>query len=347
MLTLYTRSFHPDEAFGLGGLGFKGDNRGFSSSLSATSRIDHFIEIDLMAAQFRRAICRSDPSANWALAQVGIDMSNDYSQARKKPRHSEDPKSITPYRVDGDQSVNVRVKYAGKNFAFFLSDTDLGHGFFGGQVSDGGRDTNSGSFIPFGVQSPVTRGDDGSLQLRSPVTVEDRWSGVVPDLDVTNEVMLRINRVDRKATVTCSVSGDGFPNCESFLIDGSGNVLFLASHVRIGTAATQLPNGRAVAMFRTMLEVEWTPDDSFGNRVSVHFAHDYTGTGTPNVLASGAMDRAAWNAVHTGRDASGPLSRQVRDNIPLPESEYLDGAINWTGRNVGEAAEWIGRRLGL
>ena len=32
VLKLYTRSFHPDEAFGAGGLGFKGDNRGFSES---------------------------------------------------------------------------------------------------------------------------------------------------------------------------------------------------------------------------------------------------------------------------------------------------------------------------
>ncbi len=297
ILTLYTRSFHPDEAFGLGGLGFKGDNRGFSSNPAATARIHHIQKIDLQAARFEDAICDSDPSANWALKKIGVDMSNDYSQKRKKPRHTETPRNITPYRIDGDQSVNIKVKYAGKNFAFFGSNTDAGHAILGGSVSDGGNDTESGSLIPWG----------------------DRWSGFVPDLDVTNEVSLRINRIAKKAVVTCRISGDGFPNCESFIIDGAGNVLFLASHIRVGTAMTQLPGGRAISMCYTLLEVDWNTDDTFGSQVMIQFAHDFASSGGPFELTmSGSKSRGAWNQIHTGRDASGPTIRQVEDNVWLP-----------------------------
>jgi hypothetical protein len=38
-LILYTRSFHPMESFGAGGLFFEGDNRDFSVNPDATARI--------------------------------------------------------------------------------------------------------------------------------------------------------------------------------------------------------------------------------------------------------------------------------------------------------------------
>jgi hypothetical protein len=296
-VTLHTRSFHPDEAFGLGGLGFKGDNRGFSSGLNATARIKHRVLLDLTSAQKGAVSCLSDESSNWALGKVGIKMSNDYSQERKKPRHNETV-TITPYRKDGDQNVDARIKYAGKNFAFFLADTNAGHRFFGGTVSNekDKSDTESGSLIPWG----------------------DKFSGFVPDLDVTNHVVMRISRPSNKVHITCNVSGDGFPNCETFLIDGAGGVLFLASHIRYGTAMTQLPGGRAIAMNYTLMEADWNADDTFGSQVNVQFAHDYAGSGGPFELSRGAMSRGRWNAVHTGRDASGNAARQILDNIPLP-----------------------------
>jgi hypothetical protein len=296
-VTLYTRAFHPDEAFGLGGVGFKGDNRGFSSNPKATARIYHYVVLDLTAAQKGAVVCDSDKSSNWALGKVGANMSNDYTQKQKKPRHTETV-NITPYRKDGDQSVDARIKFAGKNFAFFLADTKAGHRFFGGTVSkeENRNDTDSGSLIPWG----------------------DKFSGFVPDLDVTNHVVIRISRPSRKVYITCNVSGDGFPNCETFLIDSVGGVLFLASHIRYGTAMTQLPGGRAIAMNYTLMEADWNEDDTFGSQVKVQFAHDYAGSGGPFELSRGPMSRGQLNSVHTGRDASGNAARQILDNIPLP-----------------------------
>ncbi|MGV2125563.1 hypothetical protein ACQZ4R_21015 [Agrobacterium vitis] len=280
-LTLYTRSFHPDKNFGVGGLGFEGDNRKFSSNPKATARVFHYIDIDVTASEFGAATCGSNHSENavakelgmnWILSHVGAEFSQDYKEKRTQPRYSEDPKNITPYRQDGDQSINITVKYAGQNFAFPWASTATGNSV---------------------------------------------WRHIVPDLDVINKVSIRIDRKLKKAIVSCNISGDSFPNCESFIIDGSGNVLFLASHIRVGTAAFQLPGGRAISMCNTLLEVDWNPDDTFGSQTNVQFCHDYASSGGPFDIASGAMSREKWNAAHTGRDASGSVTRQVEDHIPL------------------------------
>ncbi len=331
---LVTRSFHPDRNFGMGGLGFHGDARGFSSSMGVTSRITHEVTIDLQAARFTRARCFSDPSSNEFIPRVlelrgqraadvmvsdemrdrGIDipqnewsrrgdilpkMANDYSQPRKQPRHNVSG-NITPYREDGDQSVNGRLSYAGKNFAFYGADTDTGHWLLGGGISDGGSDTRGGN-----------------------LKVWERWGGMVPDLDVTHEFSFRINRSSKKLQISSAMSGDGFPNSESFLIDVAKNVIFLGTHIRIGTAITQLPSGRALPMTRTLLTVDWLPGDLFGPNVNVDLANDYTGDGSPqHVVAAGEMALSDWNAAHTGRDASGDWLRGIEDHVPMPRQSW-------------------------
>lgn len=336
---LVTRSFHPDRNFGIGGLGFHGDARGFSSSMGVTSRITHEVTIDLKGARFTRARCFSDPSSNEVVPRVielrghrateimvrdelgdkGINvpqneltrrgdilpkMENDYSQPRKQPRHNVSG-NISPYREDGDQAVNGRLSYAGKNFAFYGADTDMGHWILGGEISDGGSDTRGGS-----------------------EKVWERWGGMVPDLDVTHEFSFRINRSSKKIHVSSAISGDGFPNCESFLVDSARNVIFLGTHIRIGTAATQLPGGRSLPMTRTLLTVDWLPGDLFGSGVDVDLANDYTGNGSPQeVVGAGQRSLSAWNSSHSGRDASGDWVRSIEDHIPLPRQ---------TLRKIGE-----------
>lgn len=46
---IYERAFHPDENFGLGGMGFKGDNRGYSFMLNATARVWSVLSVDTSA----------------------------------------------------------------------------------------------------------------------------------------------------------------------------------------------------------------------------------------------------------------------------------------------------------
>lgn len=325
----------------MGGLGFHGDNRGFKSDPGATARIWHRITFDLKAAAFTGEACDSNESSNSVIPRVlevrpgaaaetllqdeladrGINaprnpvstwrdvlppMRNDYSQARKKPRHKNEG-NITAYNETSDQTVKGKLIYAGKNFAFYFADTDAGHWVLGGSVSDGGNNTDGGGWTT--------------------------WGGVVPDLDVTHDYAIRIDRVGKKAYISSALSGDGFPNAESFLIDSANNVLFLGSHIRIGTAATQLPGGRALPMTRTMLSVDFLEGDLFGGNVQVDIANDYTGDGSPQeVVAPGSYDRGVWNRKHTGREASGDWIRQIEDQVPLPRQ-----SMRWVREQIRKA----------
>lgn len=318
-LTLYTRSFHPDANFGAGGLGFEGDNRNFSGDPKASARIYHRVEIDLQAGRLNDPICDSDPSANAVLtaATRPVDdvveiatvlgpgpkvevpevppFENNYAEKRKKPRH-EERAEITPYRPDGNQTVDMFIKYAGKNFAFPWANTDIGHGILGGPNSNDRRDdTASGSVA--GGWIP--------------------WNGVVPDLDVTHRLTIQIDRRNRRASVLSTIAGDGFPNCEAFLYDSSGQLLMLATHVRIGTALTQLPGGRLVQMTHTEIAMDWNDGDVFGAKLDVEAATDFMSYGRTTIAEDGVMTRSDWNNAHLSRSASGNLVRQLQDHLPI------------------------------
>jgi hypothetical protein len=316
-ITICTRSFHPDANFGAGGLAFEGDNRGFSFSLGASARIYHIMSVNLQSGRIESVLCDSDPSAN-AIADIVINttaeaalnpvfpygdlvpnaprMENDYSQPRKKPRHEETP-SITTYTVDGDQTANIFIKYAGKNFAFYGADTDVGHSIFGGPLSNKDRN-NTGSGRIAGGWIP--------------------YNGVVPDLDVSNQFFLMLDRAAGKAYVQMTMTGDGFPNAESFIIDAAGGILGLATHIRTGTALTQLPGGRAIRMCMTQLDqVDWSKEDILGSAATANAVYDYMSYGTTTVT-EGAVGREGLNRAHLGRSASGNLVRQIQDHIPLP-----------------------------
>lgn len=327
-----TRSFHPDANFGAGGLGFEGDDRGFSFDLTDTSRIYHLMDLNLQTGRIEAVICDSDPSANAiadkvinagaevAAAGLGIPissivegrvpdvppMANDYSQPRKKPRH-EETKSITAYTEDGDQTANITIKYAGKNFAFYWADTDIGHAVLGGPLSneeanDVGSGKIAGGRIPF--------------------------NGVVPDLDVTNQLFLLLDRATGKASVHMTMTGDGFPNAESFIIGSDGEILGLATHIRTGTAISQLPGGRSIRMCRTQLDdVDWSKTDTLGSSAKANAVHDYMSYSTTEVV-EGNIGRAKLNSAHLSRNASGNFLRQVQDNIPLPTLRTLEGLFD-------------------
>lgn len=323
-IVIHTRSFHPDSNFGVGGLGFEGDSRRFSINPNGvTSRIFHFIVLDLIAARKITVVCDSDPSQNAvahhivnsvvdaveAVARSPVPlpdappMQNDYAQPRKKPRHTENF-SLTPYRDDGDQTLNLTVTYAGKNFAFWGSDTDIGHAVFGGPNSNAERsDTGSGSIL--GGRVP--------------------FNGLVPDLDVTNQVYLHMSRENEKASVMLNMSGDGFPNAESFVVDTTGiKSLALATHVRAGTPVTQLPGGRAVRMCHTNLtDLDWTKNDQLGAAVTAQAVQDFMSFSTTDV-AEGQMTVDALNAAHLGRSASGAWHRQLEDHVPILNARNLD-----------------------
>ena len=127
---LHTRSFHPRENFGGGGLFYEGDNRGFQTSLAVTSRIRNRVLIDLKLAKLKSLDTRSDPSRN---AVTG--WSQDYSSQELQPT-SKVSGQVDPYRADGDQHAQVLLSYRGQNFAMPFIENDTMKDFYKGIVPD-------------------------------------------------------------------------------------------------------------------------------------------------------------------------------------------------------------------
>ncbi|MBC9247744.1 hypothetical protein H4P12_13765 [Paracoccus sp. 11-3] len=77
---VHTRSFHPDKNFGVGGLGFEGDNRKFSVAIDdLTSRIYHYIPINLQIGKAGQPVCDSDHSQN-AIAHHAVNAAVDAAE---------------------------------------------------------------------------------------------------------------------------------------------------------------------------------------------------------------------------------------------------------------------------
>jgi hypothetical protein len=285
-LILHTRSFHPLENFGAGGLGYKGDNRNFSTSTGegVTSRIKNAIEINLRAAKVKNLFTHSDLSNH---PIFGMDQ--DYSDPELQPK-STLKYQIDPYRKDGDQHVQIFMSYSGKNFAMPLVDKEV-------QIPE----------IPLPGGGKI-----GGGKIRG----KDVWKGVVPALDLTSTVDLHVSRVAVKSlTFTCRMVGDGFPNSESFLLDDARTPLFLVTHRRIGSATGQLHGNRRIAIASTYGAVHF-PWDRFSDLLGAYWALDYaTHLGGPidllkEIKSPRIMMRDEWNSIHRKRDAKGGRVRQ-------------------------------------
>lgn len=119
ILKLYVRSFHPLSNFGVGGLGFHGDNRGFSHDPGVTARIYSISRIDLRNATVAMEAVESGTSSHL----VGI-LSQDYSDPATKPKFTLFGGTVDPYREDGDQGAQLALAYTGQNFAMPLASND-------------------------------------------------------------------------------------------------------------------------------------------------------------------------------------------------------------------------------
>ncbi|MDA7423079.1 hypothetical protein, partial [Tritonibacter multivorans] len=112
--TIHSRAFHPDEKFGMGGLGFHGDKRGFSSNLADTSRILAKWSLDFLTATASNERPRSDPStAPWFLGRTH----EEYVDAEVQPEGAREFAS-SPFAPNGMQTGNFQWNFRGINHAF-------------------------------------------------------------------------------------------------------------------------------------------------------------------------------------------------------------------------------------
>jgi hypothetical protein len=290
ILKLYIRSFHPLSNFGLGGLGYHGDNRGFKHDPGATARIFAIVRIDLANAR----IVKETIDSNASSGLTGI-LTQDYKDPATKPHFTAFSGTIDPYRDDGDQGGQLLIGYTGQNFAMPMADRRVPE------------------TVPFtDWRIPVIGGKTGRELV---------YESVVPGLDVTTSLGFEIDRDAKTMSFQFRMVGDGFPNAEAFLIDASDGPLMLATHRRIGSALHQLRGDRRIAMASSGARVGFD-NERFTAALTVFWCLDYAEvTGGPiDVRAETGKQpnsRLSWNAMHTQRDAKGGWGRYaLGDTLP-------------------------------
>ena len=96
----------------------------------------------------------------------------------------------------------------------------------------------------------------------SPLIQKQFGVSYVPTLDVNYKIVMDVDRDNKHVDIVAYVTGDGFPNCEAFVVDPAGNSIFLGTHVRKGIAPLSLMANLDYPMIFSAIRL---PIDHYGN----------------------------------------------------------------------------------
>jgi hypothetical protein len=308
---IFVRSFHPNPIFEetdnqagwAAGGPWKGDNRGYSRSLSRgiTSRVMHSYEADTAKMNDWFKIIK--PHAESAPSHaVGANIVSKYPYNLQRYI---DPVQTSPYgrlyELSGPQKhpdIEPVAKYPGGSLdilgnhagpldeqeprlstrtipdakivrsELLLRDqrcrkaaTVITHHFgvnlaVGTPVTSPGIPISRGRPIGEGVGIvPVTPVLPPFIPYHVVMGLPDAAAGhLVPDLDVFAKISFDLNRTKQTLDIETTVFGDGFPNCEAFLVDEAGTSVFLGVSTRIGSPFLALQSTRTNFMFKSKLK---------------------------------------------------------------------------------------------
>ena len=301
---IHERAFHPDKGFGMGGMWFKGDDRGFSFMTNATARVWSTLRVNTqtpvmdLTQDAPEFLVRSDPSA--APTLLG-GRSENYTTKETAPTGTA---LITggPEVADGIQSITVQIETRGKNHAFpteYLADIRNNTGIR--QVYDylGGKN------IPMNPETNM----------------------LVPDLDVQVAITMVIDRHKKKMRIMSNLTGDGFPNTEVFIYDAADTPLMLNTHHRIGTAAGQLIGNHRHLLGSTVITVDIDGAGNFVGEVKAERCVDFMPWDTDLLAQSRAttFQIYEWNGLHIARTPTekGIFGMDTDDYLPIPGLGHL------------------------
>lgn len=94
----------------------------------------------------------------------------------------------------------------------------------------------------------------------------------VPSINVSYQLLVDVDRNRRFVDIVLYVKGDGFPNCEAFVVGPDGQPIFLGVHVRLGTAMFQLIRNRGYPMIACALRLPITRTGAFAGTVGDELA---------------------------------------------------------------------------
>ncbi|WP_431687610.1 hypothetical protein [Hahella sp. NBU794] len=107
-------------------------------------------------------------------------------------------------------------------------------------------------------------GGENHAMPASPELKESIGVTYVPTLDVRYKLAVDVDRTNNHIDIVLYVTGDGFPNCEAFVVDKLGKAVFLGVHVRKGAAPVSLALNLDYPMIACAIRL---PLDSQGNFV--------------------------------------------------------------------------------
>lgn len=140
-----------------------------------------------------------------------------------------------------------------------------------------------GALKPQGGAWPILRKDDGPVTT---LHIDGGYAGenhaffpsaelkknlgvtFVPSLDVSYKFVITIDRVSKHMDIVTYVTGDGFPNCEAFIIDAVGTAVFLGVHVRKGAALFSLWGDKKYPMIASAIRLELDDNGNFNGLIA-------------------------------------------------------------------------------
>jgi len=135
----------------------------------------------------------------------------------------------------------------------------------------------------------------------------------VPTLDVGFQIWITVHRVEKHLDAVAYVTGDGFPNCEAFLVDPRGKAVFLGIHVRKGAPIWSLPANLNYPMIAGALRLKIDREGRFTGQLADEM--DRHRSNQQN-LSYQSID--GWNQRHLTSDPNRGHSMWLED-IPLIE----------------------------
>ncbi|PCJ12056.1 MAG: hypothetical protein COB04_18300 [Gammaproteobacteria bacterium] len=97
----------------------------------------------------------------------------------------------------------------------------------------------------------------------SPTMQETIGYSYVPTLDVSYELRIDVDTINKHIDIVTYIKGDGFPNCEAFVRNKKGQSIFLGTHVRKGAAPISLALNLDYPMIAGAIRLPFNDSGSF------------------------------------------------------------------------------------
>ncbi|PCK02985.1 MAG: hypothetical protein COA42_21570 [Alteromonadaceae bacterium] len=119
----------------------------------------------------------------------------------------------------------------------------------------------------FGSYGGVNHAMPGSATMQKTFNIS-----YVPTLDVNYKLRMDVDKHNKHIDIVIEINGDGFPNCEAFVVDAKGTSVFLGTHVRKGAAPTSLAANANIPMIVCAIRLPINSNGLFGGTVGDEWA---------------------------------------------------------------------------